>query len=170
MSQQTKPDAKSPSQPDQPLAQTPNDPLIAQAVAEALGQQQEQNQALVDDLIKIAVAEAVEKATNDGAKINKEMARIVTIPEPGEKVFLKKDEKKRFGLDPAALKGVVVRQTRTRVIDGVEQELPAHDLNEIGIYTPEEFTEFSKKGGLFEQQKINVTVWHEPDQSDSVEK
>ena len=79
------------------------------------------------------------------------------------------DEKREYPLRRSALKSVIVYQFTVEIVRGTKVELPATNLNPIGIYSEKQYTEHSAKGGLFERVKIKHRVWHKPGQEGTVQ-
>ncbi|AKD55023.1 hypothetical protein [Spirosoma radiotolerans] len=127
----------------------------------------------IDDVIKL-VAGVFKKTETVEAKVAKEASTIIdTTPSPfKEKIYLKKDKDRQFPLEKEALNGIVVRQTYKRETEeGDKITVPARNLNEIAIYSQEDFDRLNhgdpKKPG-FAREGISVEVWHKPGQTDSV--
>lgn len=167
---------------DSPAPTTPAEAAEDQAFA--TGQTEEQRIAFAvnavyqanPDLSQQEIADIVAKVfkvteTPQG-KADKEAARLITPVENTykDKVYLKKDKLKEFPFEREALNGIIGRQTYVRKDEEDNTfVVPAKNLNEIAIYTQEEYDRLSKPDGGFARMGIVFEVWHKPGQKDTVQ-
>ncbi|GAB2582418.1 hypothetical protein [Spirosoma areae] len=146
-----------------------------QRIAKAIAAVREANPDMSIDDIASLVTKVFKKTETVEAKVDKEAARIISFVDNTfkKKVFLKKDKDRQFPLEEEALNGVVVRQTyRKTTEEGDAVTVPARNVNEIAIYSKEDFERLNhgdpKKPG-FAREGITVEVWHKPGQTDTVQ-
>lgn len=155
------------------------DAKIAQAVQLALTSQQAARDAeelRIADAVAKAVA-ALPTAQPATEPVNqRQKTTTIEFKEDGteiqddETIYLVKDKDRKYPMTKNALSGIICYQTRKGKFMGTTVQVPANDLSAIGIYTKDQYEQFSKPDGLFASQRIDVEVWHRPGDKNSVQK
>ncbi|WP_338871695.1 hypothetical protein WBJ53_26065 [Spirosoma sp. SC4-14] len=147
----------------------------AEKIAAAAAAVKQANPALSSDEIADIVAKVLRINQPAVAVVDKQTDSVLKKVDSTykDKVFLKKDTKKQFPLERDALNGVVVRQTYKRTTEeGDDVTVPARNLNEIAIYSKEDFDRLNhgdKKLPGFAREGIQIEVWHRPGDEDTIQ-